>query len=310
MKVGIVGAGAVGSAAGFALALEGRVDEVVFIDRDAGLAAAQAADIAHAAPFASATRIASGDWPSLAGAGAVVLAAGVAQAPGETRPALLGRNAEVFRKVIGEINRVAPDALLVVATNPVDVMTAIATRLSGKPPREVIGTGTILDTARFRALLSAHLGVASVSIHAYVLGEHGDSEVLGWSSARAGNVPIRDFAAQVGAALTDEVVARIDEGVRRAAYTIIAGKGFTNYGIGAGIARIIRAVARDEQAVLSVSTLTPEIAGVADVAVSLPRVVGRSGVSATLMPRLAPDEEAALARSAALIRSLTDEVPL
>ena len=310
MKIGIVGAGAVGSAAGFALVLEGAVDEIIFVDRDAARAAAEAADIAHAAPFASATRVTSGDWSALAGAGAIVLAAGVAQKPGETRVELLGRNAEVFRAVIGEIEAVAPDGLLIVATNPVDVMTAIATRLSGKPPGTVIGTGTILDTARFRALLSAHLGVASKSIHAYVLGEHGDSEVLGWSEARAGNVPLRDFAAQIGAPLTNSVMERIDAGVRRAAYTIIEGKGFTNYGIGAGIARIVRAIDRDEQAVLSVSALTPEIAGVPDVAVSVPRIVGRSGVSADLMPRLDRDERDALARSATLIRDLTEAVPL
>lgn len=310
MKIGIVGAGAVGSAAGFAIVLEGAVDEVVFVDRDAGRAAAEAADIAHAAPFASATRVTSGDWSALAGAGAVVLAAGVAQKPGETRVELLGRNAEVFRAVIGEIEAVAPDALLIVATNPVDVMTAIATRLSGKPPGTVIGTGTILDTARFRALLSAHLGVASKSIHAYVLGEHGDSEVLAWSEARAGNVPLRDFAAQIGAPLTNSVMERIDAGVRRAAYTIIDGKGFTNYGIGAGIARIVRAIDRDEQAVLTVTTLTPEIAGVPDVAVSVPRIVGRSGVSADLLPRLDRDEQDALGCSAALIRALTEAVPL
>ncbi len=310
MKIGIVGAGAVGSAAGFALVLEGAVDEVVFVDRDARRAAAEAADIAHAAPFASATRVTSGDWTALAGAGAVVLSAGVAQKPGESRIELLGRNAEVFRAVIGEIEAVAPDALLIVATNPVDVMTAIATRLSGKTPGTVIGTGTILDTARFRALLSAHLGVASKSVHAYVLGEHGDSEVLGWSEARAGNVPLRDFAAQIGAPLTNSVMDRIDAGVRRAAYTIIEGKGFTNYGIGAGIARIVRAIDRDEQAVLTVTTLTPEIAGVPDVAVSVPRIVGRSGVSADLLPRLDRDEQDALGRSAALIRALTEAVPL
>jgi len=310
MKVGIVGSGAVGSAAGFAIVLEGAVDEVVFVDRDAKRAAAEAADIAHAAPFASATHVRSGGWDALDGAGAVVLAAGVAQKPGETRIELLSRNAEVFRAVIGEIAAVAPAAHLVIATNPVDVMTAIATKLSGKAPGQVIGTGTILDTARFRALLSAHLGVAAKSIHAYVLGEHGDSEVLAWSAARAGTVPLRDFAAQIGAPLTDAVRDRIDEGVRRAAYTIIDGKGYTNYGIGAGIARIIRAIDRDEQAVLSVSALTSEIAGVPDVAVSIPRVVGRTGVSADLMPRLDAPEEAALAHSAGLIRELTEAVPL
>ncbi len=152
----------------------------------------------------------------------MILAAGVSQKPGETRLELLSRNAEVFRAVIGHVRAAAPDAILLVATNPVDIMTDIATRLSGLPPSRVIGSGTILDTARFRSLLGHHLGVAPQSIHAYVLGEHGDSEVLGWSAARAGAVPIRSFAAQVGAPLTDEVIARIDDRVRNAAYTIIA----------------------------------------------------------------------------------------
>ena len=165
-------------------------------------------------------------------------------------------------------------------------MTDIATRLSGLPPARVIGSGTILDTARFRSLLGQHLGVAPQSIHAYVLGEHGDSEVLAWSAARAGAVPIRSFAAQVGAPLTDEVIARIDDRVRNAAYTIIAGKGATWYGIGAGLARIVRAIAADEQAVFSVSIVTAEVEGIRDVALSVPRVVGAQGVTAQLFPEL------------------------
>ena len=310
MKVGIVGAGAVGSAAGFAMIMDGAASEVVLVDKDADRARAEADDIVHAAPFASSARCTSGDWSALDGAHVVVLTAGVAQAEGESRLDLLSRNADVFRAILEEINRHAPDAVLVVASNPVDPMTAIATRLSRKPPAQVIGTGTILDTARFRTLLSEHLGVAARSIHAYVLGEHGDSEVLTWSGARAGNVDIRDFAAQIGAPLTDAVIAAIDTGVRRAAYDIIAGKGYTNYGIAAGIARIIRAILTNEQAVLTVSTVTPEVAGVRDVAVSVPRVIGRGGISADLMPRLDDRETAALTASATLIRDLTKAVSL
>ncbi|MEL7461739.1 MAG: L-lactate dehydrogenase [Pseudomonadota bacterium] len=310
MKVAVIGAGAVGSAAANALVLDGVAQEIVLIDLDAARAGAEAADIAHAAPFGSAARVTSGDWSALAGSAAVVLTAGVAQAPGETRLDLLGRNAAVFRTVLAHVMAHAPGAILVVATNPVDVMTAIATHLSGKPPGEVIGTGTILDTARFRTLLSDHLGITPRSLHAYVLGEHGDSEVLAWSSARAGNVDMKEFAAQIGAPLTEDVMARIDQGVRHAAYEIIAGKGYTNYGIGAGIARILRSVLTDEQAVLSVSCLTGDVAGVADVAVSLPRVVGASGVSADLMPQLDTEEAKALAASAKLIRDLTEAVVL
>jgi L-lactate dehydrogenase len=310
MKVGIVGAGMVGSAAGYALALRGAATRIVFVDRDDDLARAQAEDIAHAVPFASAAVVTAGAFGDLAGAGVVILAAGVSQKPGETRLELLSRNAEVFRTVIGNVRAAAPDAILRVATNPVDIMTDVATRLSGLPPSRVIGSGTILDTARFRSLLGQHLGVSPQSIHAYVLGEHGDSEVLAWSAARAGAVPIRSFAAQIGAALTDDVIARIDDRVRNAAYTIIAGKGATWYGIGAGLARIVRAIAADEQAVFSVSTVTDEVEGIRDVALSVPRVLGAQGVSAQLFPELDAAEHAALERSARLLKDTIDALVL
>lgn len=309
MKVGIVGAGMVGSAAAFALTLAGGASEVVLIDRNEARARAEAEDVSHAAPFARPVLVRCGTYQDLKGAGLVILAAGVSQRPGESRLALLARNAEVFRQVVGEVTRAAPAALLLIATNPVDVMTDVATRLSGLPAHRVIGSGTILDTARFRALLGGHLGVAPQSVHAYVLGEHGDSEVLGWSEARAGSVPIRAFAAQVGAPITEAVRARIDESVRRAAYRIIEGKGATWYGIGAGLARIVRAVAGDEQAVLSVSMRTPEVVGVREVALSLPRVVGRDGIAADLTPDLDAEERAALRASAEMLRSTAAALP-
>lgn len=309
MKIGIVGAGMVGSAAAYALALRGTVSHVVLVDRNAALARAQAEDIAHAVPFASATRVEAGDYPDLAGAAVVVIAAGVAQEPGETRIALLGRNAAVFRDVIAQILAAAPDAILLVASNPVDVMTQVATRLSGLPAARVIGSGTILDTARFRWLLGRHLGMAPQSVHAFVLGEHGDSEVLAWSSAHAGSIPLASVARQTGVPLTDAVRAAIDTGVRRAAYTIIEGKGATWYGIGAGLQRIIQAIVRDEGAVLSVSIATPEVEGVRDVALSIPRVIGGAGVIADLMPELAPSEHAELRRSAEILKDLADAVP-
>ena len=301
MKVGIVGAGMVGSSAGFALALTGGASEVVLVDANPARATAEAEDIAHAVPFGRALVVRAGGYADLGGAGVVILAAGVSQQPGETRLALLARNAAVFRQVIGQVMAVAPDAILLVATNPVDIMTDIATRLSGVPAGRVIGSGTILDTARFRSLLGAHLGVAPQSVHAYVLGEHGDSEVLAWSAARAGSLPVAAFAAQVGAAITGDVRATIDDGVRRAAYRIIAGKGATWHGIGAGLARIVRAVAGDEQAVLSVSVRRDAILGIGPVALSIPRVVGSNGVTADLMPDLDEGETTALAASARLL---------
>ena len=195
MKVGIVGTGMVGSATAYALGLRGVASEVVLVDLNPALAEAHALDIAHAMPFASGTSITHGDYDRLEDAGVVVIAAGVAQRSGESRTDLLSRNASVFRACVGEIVRVCPNAILLVASNPVDIMTQIARAYSGLPNHRVIGSGTILDTARFRSLLGAHLRVSPRHIHAYVLGEHGDSQVLAWSGARAGTMPIALFGA-------------------------------------------------------------------------------------------------------------------
>jgi L-lactate dehydrogenase len=302
VKVGIVGAGMVGATAAFALVMQGEASEIVLVDVNRARARAEAEDIAHAIPFASPAIVRAGEYADLDGAGVVILSCGVSQKPGETRLALLERNAGVFRQVVGQVMAVCPGAILLVASNPVDLMTQITTRLSGLPPGRVIGSGTILDTARFRWLVGRHLGISPGSVHGYVLGEHGDSEVLAWSSARAGSVPLESFAAQVSAPLTEDVRQRIDTGVRGAAYTIIEGKGATWYGIGGGLARIVAAIAGDEQAVLSVSVVEQEVLGVPDVALSLPRTVGSEGVSATLWPELSEGEESALRRSAEILR--------
>lgn len=301
MKLGIVGAGMVGSAAAYAVGLMGRAQQIVLVDLDEKRARAEAEDISHAMPFASTTLVTSGGYAALAGSDVIILAAGVAQKPGENRLSLLSRNADVFESVIASILAVVPDPILLIATNPVDIMTSVARRLSGLPPERVIGSGTILDTARFRSLLGRHLGIAPQSIHAYVLGEHGDSEVLAWSSARAGNVTLEGFAAQLSAPITSEVRAQIDLGVRQAAYTIIEGKGATWYGIGAGLARIVTAIGSDQRAILSVSAETLGVEGLPGIAYSLPRVIGARGVEADLVPDLSVEEHAALAESAALL---------
>ncbi|PJE33414.1 L-lactate dehydrogenase [Pseudooceanicola marinus] len=308
MKVGIVGAGMVGSSVGFALVLRGVASEIVLVDHNPDLAQAQAEDIAHAVPFAQPTRVRAGGYDALEGAEVIIIAAGVPQKPGEDRMSLLGRNAAVFGDVIAETNRVARDAILLIASNPVDIMTEVALQASGLPAARVFGSGTILDTARFRYLLGQHLNVAAQSVHAYVLGEHGDSEVLAWSSARSGCETLTDFADQVGAPITDAVRQEVDQKVRRAAYRIIEGKGATWYGIGAGLARIVQAIRDDQRAVMTVSARVSEIEGIHDVTLSLPRVVGRAGVAETLIPHLSFAEATALRASAGMLRETAQKL--
>lgn len=302
MKIGIVGAGMVGSCAAFSMVERGVGSEIVLVDRNESLAEAQAQDILHATPFGHPARVWADDYSGLAGARLVVLSAGVGQKPGETRLQLLERNAAVFADILPRVLAAAPEAILLVASNPVDVMTLVATRLSGLPPERVIGSGTILDTARFRALLSDHLGISPKSVHAYVLGEHGDSEVLAWSAATAAGMPLDDLARQRGRPLDEKARQQIDQAVRGAAYKIIAGKGATYFGIGAGLARIAHAVLTDEAAVLSLSMVTERVETITDVALSLPRLVRAGGITATLWPSLDWGDRAALGASAGILK--------
>lgn len=308
MKTGIVGCGYVGSTAAYAIALTGNASEIVLIDLNEKIARAHAEDILHATPFANAVRISAGKYAQLEGASVVILACGVSQKPDESRLQLLARNRRVFESVVPQILAAAPDAVLLVASNPVDILTQMVTRISGLPAGRVIGSGTILDTARFRTLLADQIGVAAHSVHAYVLGEHGDSEVLVWSSAKVGGVPLKNFARQVGRPLTKEFEQKIDEGVRLAAYRIIEGKGATYHGIGAGLSRIVAAIRDDERSVLTVSTCHADVGEFEGVCISLPRVVGARGVIATLQPDLSDEERGALNRSADILRQAAGQL--
>ncbi|MCU0574146.1 MAG: L-lactate dehydrogenase [Syntrophobacteraceae bacterium] len=310
MKVGIVGCGFVGSTAAYTLVLKGLVNDLALVDLNTKAARAHAEDILHATPFARAARVVAGDYPLLEDADVVILCCGVGQRPGETRLQLLERNAAVFSAVVGQVLRYTKEPILLVASNPVDIMTHVTVKLSELPPERVIGSGTILDTARFRALLGEHLGVSPSSVHAYVLGEHGDSEVLAWSSVKVGGMPIADFAAQRGQHLTEEIVAGISDGVRHAAYRIIEGKGATYFGIGAGLAHIVQAIRDDERRILTVSGLTEDVAELRGTCLSIPRLVGAGGILGEFRPDLSAVEDEELRRSAAMLRQLFEELPL
>ncbi len=311
MKIGIVGCGLVGATAAYALVMQGVGRHIVMVDRDQKRARAEAEDIRHAVPFAHPLEVVGGDFVDLVGSKVVIIAAGAGQKPGEGRMAGLGRNAAIFAEIVPQILRYAPDTVLVVATNPVDVMTHLAARFaaaSGVLPARVIGSGTTLDSARFRSLLGKHLGVDPHHVHGYVIGEHGDSEVLVWSRVVVGGMNLDDFCRRQGLPLDESLRRQMDEDVRRAAYRIIEGKAATYYGIGSALARIAKVVLGDQRAVMSVCTHKPAVAGVEDVTLSLPHLFGGSGILSTLPLPLAEDEQEALGRSARVIRSAIDEL--
>lgn len=313
MKTGVVGSGFVGATAAYALVMRGVGRRLVLVDQNRARAEAEADDILHAVPFANPVEVTAGEYADLAGSRVVVVSAGVGQKPGETRLQLLERNAQVFKQVIPNVLQHAPQAVLLIATNPVDVMTHIAAHYAaqvGVPSTRIIGSGTTLDTARFRALVGRKLNVDSQHIHAYVLGEHGDSEVLTWSQVTVGGIPLQEFCTGREISICEDDYAAIDEKVRRAAYRIIEGKGATYYGIGSAIARIVEVILQDERSLLTVCTPMKDVAGVQDVTVSLPNLVGGEGIIQTFFPKLNEAETSALHASAQVVRSVIGELKL
>jgi L-lactate dehydrogenase len=311
MKIGIVGCGMVGSASAFALVMRGVGREIVLVDLNRARAEAEANDIYHAVPFANPLTVRAGDYADLAGAKVVVIAAGVAQKPGETRLQLLQRNAGVLAQVVPAILNHAPDAVLLVVSNPVDILTHLAAHFAGQrgvPLTRVIGSGTTLDTARFRALLGRHFGVDPQHVHAYVIGEHGDSEVLTWSQATIAGMNLDDFCRIHGTPLTPADREHIDEQVRRAAYHIIAGKGATYYGIGSAVARLVEVLLHDQRAILTICARIQTVPELNALTLALPHLVCGEGARAAIPLPLNEVEQASLKRSAGILREAIDSV--
>jgi L-lactate dehydrogenase len=273
-KVAVVGTGMVGSSFAYTLLLSGLAAEIVLIDANPERAEGEAMDLNHAVPFAHPTKICAGDYSDCQGAALTVISAGVGQRPGESRLDLVRRNAEIFGQIVPKIAEANPEGLIVVATNPVDVLTHVALKLAGLPPSRVFGSGTILDTARFRYMLSEHLGVDPRSVHAYIIGEHGDSEVPVWSLANVAGMRLPSFCAENGIPLGPEVMDQIFRQTRDAAYEIIKRKGATYYAVAAGLMRLTEAILRDQNTVLSISSLVTDYYGIDNVCLSLPTVVG------------------------------------
>ena len=303
-RVAVVGTGNVGSTFAYALLLSGLAAEIVLIDANQARAEGEAMDLNHAVPFAHPTRIWAGAYEDCAGAAVTVIAAGANQRPGESRLDLVKRNAAIFRGIVPTVARHNPDGILLIATNPVDALTHASLKLSGLPKERVIGSGTILDTARFRQLLSRHFNVDARSIHAFIVGEHGDSEVPVWSLANIAGMRLEEYCAANDVPLDRAALAEIFIQTRDAAYQIIERKGATYYAVAAGLMRIVEAILRDQGTVLSVSTLVDDGSlGEGDVCLSLPTVVGRNGVERVLKLDLSQSEADGLRRSADVLRT-------
>lgn len=307
-RIAVVGVGNVGATFAYAMTLNGLASEIVLVDANRQRAEGEAMDLVHAVPFSKPVRIWAGDMEDCAGAAISVVSAGTGQRPGETRLDLLKRNAGIFGEIVPRLAEVNPDGIIVVATNPVDILAQEAQRLSGLPPTRVIGSGTILDTARFRALLAAHFGVDPRSVHGFIAGEHGDSEVPIWSSANIAGMRLPDFCAAMGMPHDQAALDAIFEQTRDAAYHIIERKGATYYAVAAGLLRIAEAILRDQHTVLPVSTLIEDYYGIDGVYLSLPTVLGRRGVERVLRLALTDAEADALQRSADLLRRTTESL--
>jgi L-lactate dehydrogenase len=309
-RIAIVGTGNVGSTYAYTLLLNRLSSEIVLIDANRAKAEGEAMDLNHAMPFTHPTRIWAGDFPDCAGAAVTVLAAGTNQRPGETRLDLVRRNYEIWKGLIPQIVKHNPNGILLIATNPVDVLTYAALKISGLPEKRVIGSGTVLDTARFRYLLSQHFRVDARSVHAFIIGEHGDSEVPLWSLANIAGMKLEDFCRAQGMELGAATRQKIYEQTRDAAYGIIERKGATYYAVAAGLIAITAAILRDQNTVFSVSTLIQDYYGITDVCLSLPTVLSKAGVDRLLRPELSEEEVAGLRHSAQVLRSTISQLGL
>ena len=299
--VGIVGTGNVGVAAAYAVFLRGLASEIILVDKDVKRAEGEAMDLMHGQAFVGSMTVKAGGYKDLSSAQVVIITAGVAQKPSETRIDLLNRNVAVFKEIVSELDRHTPQSVLIIASNPVDILTFVTQKLSARSANRIIGTGTMLDSSRFRALLGRHYGVDPRSVHAYILGEHGDTEVPIWSTANIGGVPLIDNMI-LGVRFEQDIMNQLFHQVRDAAYEIIDRKGYTNTAIGAAIVRLAEALLDDQKSVLPVSRMLNGEYGLTDVCLSIPSVIGIAGVEETILPNLNAAEMRDLQQSASVLK--------
>lgn len=309
-KAVMVGCGFVGSASVFALMQSGLFSEIAMIDADMDKAEGEAMDISHGIPFAKHMRVYAGDYDDVRDAGIVIVTAGANQKPDETRLDLVHKNVGIFKSIIPEIASRDFKGILLVVANPVDILTAVAQKLSGLPENRVIGSGTVLDTGRLKTRLSEHLGVDSRSIHAFIIGEHGDSEIAAFSSANVSGIPLNNFCEMKGHFNHDESEKFIAEDVKNAAYEIIQRKRATYFGVAMAVKRICECIVRDEKSILPVSTMMHGEQGIEGVVLSMPCVVGGDGIETQVPIKLDEDEAKRLKESADILKGIMDELDI
>ena len=307
-KVAIVGCGFVGSASAFALMQSGLFTEMVLIDANHDKAEGEADDIAHGIPFGRPMKIYAGNYDDVADAAIIVITAGANQKPDETRLDLVHKNISIFQSIIPEITKRDFGGILLIVANPVDILTYTALKLSGYPENRVIGSGTVLDSARLKYHLGEHLGVDSRSVHAFIIGEHGDSEIAAWSSANVSGIPLDKFCEMRGHFNHDEATERIAENVKNSAYEIIAKKKATYFGVAMAVRRICEAIIRDEKSILPVSNLMHGEFGISDISLSMPAIVGAHGVENRIPITLDEEETEKLQSSAGTLKKIIEEV--
>lgn len=309
-KAAMIGCGFVGSASAFALMQSGLFSELVLIDANHDKAEGEAMDIAHGLPFAGQMKIYAGDYDDIVDAAVIIATAGAAQKPGETRLDLVNKNVNIFKSIIPEIAKRNYKGILLIVANPVDILTYTAVKLSGLPENRVIGSGTVLDTARLKYALGEHLEVDSRSVHSFIIGEHGDSEIVAWSSTNVSGIPVNDFCELRGHFNHEEAMHRIADDVKNSAYDIIEKKGATYYGIAMSVKRICECIMRDEKSILPISSMMHGEYGISDICLSMPTVVGREGVETRVPIQLNEQEESALSTSAEQLSKVAAQLDL
>ena len=309
-KAAMIGCGFVGSASAFALMQSGLFSELVLIDANHDKAEGEAMDIAHGLPFAGQMKIYAGDYDDIVDAAVIIVTAGAAQKPGETRLDLVNKNVNIFKSIIPEIAKRNYKGILLIVANPVDILSYTAVKLSGLPENRVIGSGTVLDTARLKYALGEHLEVDSRSVHSFIIGEHGDSEIVAWSSTNVSGIPVNDFCELRGHFNHEEAMHRIADDVKNSAYDIIEKKGATYYGIAMSVKRICECIMRDEKSILPISSMMHGEYGISDICLSMPTVVGREGVETRVPIQLNEQEESALSASAEQLSKVAAQLDL